>query len=45
MRTIALPVLSTLLDLLGSRARLHLEILSLRQQLAMLNNRAYGDMA
>ena len=37
MRTIALPVLSTLLGLLRSRAFLHLEILALRQQLAMVN--------
>ncbi|MGB5536857.1 MAG: hypothetical protein WBN08_13260, partial [Thiogranum sp.] len=32
MRTIALPVLSTLLGLIQSRALLHLEILALRQQ-------------
>ena len=38
MRTIALPVLSTLLGLLQSRALLHLEILALRQQLAMVNH-------
>ncbi|MEN8130264.1 MAG: helix-turn-helix domain-containing protein [Pseudomonadota bacterium] len=37
MRTIALPVLSTLLGLLQSRTLLHLEILALRQQLAMVN--------
>ncbi|MGB5604613.1 MAG: helix-turn-helix domain-containing protein [Gammaproteobacteria bacterium] len=37
MRTIALPLLSTLLDLFQSRALLHLEILALRQQLAMVN--------
>jgi len=37
MRTIALPVLSTLLGLIQSRALLHLEILALRQQLAMVN--------
>ena len=37
MRTIALPVLSTLLGLFQSRALLHLEILALRQQLAMVN--------
>jgi hypothetical protein len=37
MRTIALPVLSTLLGLLQSRALLHLEILALLQQLAMAN--------
>ena len=37
MRTITLPVLSTLLGLLRSRTLLHLEILALRQQLAMVN--------
>ena len=37
MRTIALPLLSTLLGLFRSRALLHLEILALRQQLAMVN--------
>ncbi len=37
MRTIALPVLSTLLGLFQNRALLHLEILALRQQLAMVN--------
>jgi len=37
MRTIALPILSTLLGLLQSRAFLHLEILALRQQLSMVN--------
>ncbi len=37
MRTIALPLLSTLLGLFQSRALLHLEILALRQQLAMVN--------
>jgi hypothetical protein len=37
MRTIALPVLCTLLGLFQSRALLHLEILALRQQLAMVN--------
>ncbi len=37
MRTIALPLLSTLLGLLQSRALLHLKILALRQQPAMVN--------
>ena len=37
MRTAALPVLCTLLGLRQSRARLHLEILALRQQLAMVH--------
>ena len=39
MRTIALPLLSVLLGLLRSRTRLHLEILALRQQLAMANQK------
>jgi hypothetical protein len=37
MRTIELPVLHALLGLFHSRALLHLEILALRQQLAMVN--------
>ena len=37
MRTITLPVLSTLLGLFRTRALLHLEVLALRQQLAMVN--------
>jgi len=37
MRTIALPFLSTLLGLFQNRTLLHLEILALRQQLAMVN--------
>ena len=37
IRTIALPILPTLLDLFQSRALLHLEILALRQQLPMVN--------
>ncbi|MGB5456099.1 MAG: integrase core domain-containing protein [Gammaproteobacteria bacterium] len=37
MRTIALPLLSTLLSPFQSRALLHPEILALRQQLAMVN--------
>ena len=37
MRTIALPILCTLLGLFQSRAVLHLEILALRQQLATAN--------
>jgi hypothetical protein len=39
MRTIALPILSTLLGLLRNRALLHLEILALRQLLSMLTKR------
>jgi len=39
MRTITLPVLCTLLGLLRSRTLLHLEVLALRQQLAMLNQK------
>ncbi len=37
MKTVLLPLLATLADLLRSRALLHLEILALRQQLAMLS--------
>ena len=37
MKTVALPVLCTLIGIFQSRARLHLEILALRQQLAMVN--------
>ncbi len=37
MRTIALPLLSTLLGLFQARALLDIEILALRQQLAMVN--------
>ncbi len=36
MKTIFFPLLATLAGLLRSRALLHLEILALRQQLAML---------
>ena len=39
MKTILVPLLATLADLLRSRASLHLEILALRQQLAMVANR------
>ena len=39
MRTVLLPVLATLAGLLWSRALLHLEILALRQQLAMVTAR------
>ncbi len=39
MRTIVFPVFATLLRLFRSRALLHLEILALRQQLAMVNQR------
>ena len=39
MKTILVPLLATLVDLLRSRASLHLEILALRQQLAMVANR------
>jgi len=37
MRTIALPVLCSLLGLFQNRVLLHLEILALRQKLAMVN--------
>jgi len=40
MKTILFPVLSTLLDFLRSRTFLHLEILALRQQLAMVKHRS-----
>ncbi len=39
MKTILLPLLATLAVLVRSRAVLHLEILALRQQLAILNDR------
>ncbi|MBW2265847.1 MAG: hypothetical protein JRF28_06725 [Deltaproteobacteria bacterium] len=38
MKTIIVPVLSTLLGVFQSRALLHLEILALRQQLAMVKH-------
>jgi len=39
MKTIPLPVLSTLAGILRRRTVLHLEILALRQQLAMVSAR------
>ena len=39
MKTILVPLLTTLIDLLRSRDLLHLETLALRQQLAMITNR------
>ena len=39
MKTTLIPLLSTLAGLFRSRARLHLEVLSLRQQLAMVTHR------
>jgi putative transposase len=39
MISILVPLLATLVDLLRSQASLHLEILALRQQLAMVANR------
>ena len=39
MKTILVPLLATLVDLLRSRASLHLEMLALRQQLAMVASR------
>ena len=39
MKTVLVPLLTTLVDLLRSRASLHLEMLALRQQLAMVANR------
>jgi len=38
MKTILVPLFVTLADLLGSRASLRLEMLALRQQLAMVAN-------
>jgi hypothetical protein len=40
MKTILFPILSTLIGLLRSRALLHLEILALRQQLAMVKHKS-----
>jgi len=39
MKTILVPLLTTRVDLLRSRASLHLEILALRQQLALVASR------
>jgi hypothetical protein len=39
MKTILVPLLATLVDLLRSRASLHLEMLALRQQLAVVASR------
>jgi hypothetical protein len=39
MKTILVPLLTTLVDLLRSRASLHLEMLALRQQLALVASR------
>ncbi len=39
MKTTLIPLLSTLAGLFRSRARLHLEVLALRQQLAMVTHR------
>ncbi len=39
MKTVLLPLLHTLCEVLCSRASLHLENLALRQQLAMVANR------
>ena len=39
MKTILVPLLTTLVDLLRSRASLHLEMLALRQQLAIVASR------
>jgi len=41
MKTIILPLLSTLLGFSRSRAHLHLELLSLRQQLAMAKQKPH----
>ncbi len=39
MKTVLIPLLDSLIDVLRSRATLQLEILALRQQLAMLTER------
>jgi putative transposase len=39
MKTILVPLITTLVDLLRTRASLHLEMLALRQQLAIVANR------
>ena len=44
MKTITLPLLSTLLGLFRSRAHLHLELLSLRQQLAMAQQKPHNRL-
>jgi len=36
MKTVLMPLLETLIDILRSRASLHLEMLAMRQQLAMV---------
>ncbi len=45
MKTLLAPVLFTLAGLLRSRALLHLEILSLRQQLAMVTVRNHKPLS
>ncbi len=39
MKTILVPLLATLVEVLRSRASLHLEMLALRQQLAIVAGR------
>ena len=39
MKTVLMPIIETLIDVLRSRASLHLEMLALRQQLAMMADR------
>ncbi len=39
MKTIVVPLLATLMDLLRSRASLQLEVLALRQQLSLVADR------
>ena len=39
MKTVLLPLIDTLIDVLRSRASLHLEMLAMRQQLAMIADR------
>ncbi len=39
MKTVLMPLIDTLIDILRSRAALHLEMLAMRQQLAMIADR------
>ncbi len=44
MKTILIPLLATLAGMLRSRAVLHLEIIALRQQLAMVTAREHNRL-
>ena len=39
MKTVLMPLVETLIDILRSRASLHVEMLAMRQQLAMMADR------